>query len=171
MRDITPDPVAKFWSEFHSTVYFLECLDKTENLYVKVGKSNNPAERVTGLICGLPLHVHRVRYVGITSSASALKLEKCLQQYLAPWHARGEWFFFPKDDHHGMERYTFGISGQLDCYLCRGAWKYQEIDWPAYELAKQCKLNKYLAENAHKKKKHLKSGFKAGSSFTRLSAA
>jgi hypothetical protein len=152
------NPCEKFFSHFHSSVYFLECRDKAGNLYVKIGKAQNPVERVTTLMCGMPLPVSRLRYVGIPGAAKALKLEKELQKYLAKWRARGEWFYFANIDEIGLEHYEFGIPGQLNCFLCRGAWEFQEIDWPAYEQAKLSKLEEYKADGAHHKKRQRQHG-------------
>ena len=138
------DPCTAFWPAHHSTVYFLECRDLAGNVHVKVGKAQSPAERVSTLQTGLPLPITRLRYVGMRSARQALQIEKELHRYLAEWASTGEWFLFPAGDSRASDHYAYGVSGQLDCLLCRGAWKYEEIDWPAYKAAKAEKRDEYI---------------------------
>jgi hypothetical protein len=129
---------------FNSAIYVLECRDSGGAVYFKVGKANNPHDRISTLVCGLPLEVTRVRFVNIAMDSRALAVERELHKYFERYAVRGEWFSIPNDDAYGQDMFSFGLAGQLDCCLCKGTWHFQEIDWPAYEASKTAKVRGHM---------------------------
>jgi len=139
-----------YFASLDSSIYLLECRDSAGSLYAKIGKANDPFERISVLICGLPMPVSRVRYVPIRGASKALLVEKELHKYLARWHSRGEWFLFPSGDPAALDAYGHGVGAILSGLLCRGAWEYIDIDWSAYEALKADKKANYLRAKAKK---------------------
>lgn len=122
----------------------LLCCDKPGPIYVKVGVTDNPMQRLSMLTAGCAVTPIRFMFVAVRSRAFALALEKSLLSGFSVWHTKGEWFKVKKSEKH-----TFN-----------SAWKeafsaHAEKHWPLGWV--QMSVSSILALNKEKKVAFFKS--------------
>ncbi len=81
-----------------SYVYLLLCADGDGPIYVKVGFSNNPQQRLYGLIRSCPVRPRLFAYVHVSTRQAALRLERDLLETFENWRIHGEWLKFLIED-------------------------------------------------------------------------
>lgn len=77
-----------------SFVYMLLCQDDAGPIYVKIGMSDDPFQRMQALRNGCPVQPRRFAFVAVPSRRLAKKIESFLHGELSPWRSQGEWFKF-----------------------------------------------------------------------------
>jgi hypothetical protein len=78
-------------------VYLLLCqIDGL--IHVKVGRSDDPVERLNELLVGCPVEPGILAVCSLPTSKMAWRAEAELHCVLEPWHTHGEWFSFKPED-------------------------------------------------------------------------
>lgn len=101
-----------------SYLYLLLCRDDGP-VYVKVGISDRPTERLGELRHGCPVTPHQFCFLEVRSRKRALLMERAMKIGLANWSAHGEWFRVPMEE---QVPFNDVIRGTL--------LSYQETGWP-----------------------------------------
>jgi|SRR6185437_13811946 len=82
-------------------IYFLSCRGEEDNVvYIKIGLSEFPLERMKALVNGCPLEPLTFGTVHVYSRDLAKKIERALHLLFKTWRTRGEWFKFALEDKH-----------------------------------------------------------------------
>ena len=82
-------------------VYVLMCSDAPDKLYLKVGMSMRPVQRLMELGTSSPLAPKAFSYVEVGERQKAMMAERLIHKGLAQFRHSGEWFLFnPQDAEH-----------------------------------------------------------------------
>lgn len=80
-----------------SYVYMLLCRDGNGPVYVKVGVTDHPDQRLESLRRGCPVTPLQFHSMSIPNRRRALFIERRLHRALREWRQHGEWFIVPMD--------------------------------------------------------------------------
>jgi len=120
-------------------VYMLFCGDGTGDLFVKVGMTANPEQRLEALRTAVPIPTEMFAVVEVPSRKLALRLERALHEAFEQWASRGEWFRLTLDD-----KPTFKAAWQEVFRLHqRPSWelKWTYMNMERYEAARAQRRN------------------------------
>lgn len=91
-----------------SYVYLVLCGD-AGTIYVKVGRSSNPFQRLNELRVGCPLIPKIMATVEVATLQRAKRLESHLHAALKAWRSHGEWFLLNAADKGDFNTILSGI--------------------------------------------------------------
>lgn len=91
-----------------SFVYLVLC-GEAEKIYVKVGRSSNPFQRLTELRVGCPLVPEIMATVEVANVNRAKRLESHLHAAFKAWRSHGEWFLLSRVDKADFNAVLFGV--------------------------------------------------------------
>lgn len=124
-----------------SFVYMLLCQDSGP-IYVKIGLSNDPFQRMHALRNGCPVELRRFAFVAVPSRKFATKLEMWLHHDLSPWRSQGEWFKFAPE-----EKPDFNKGWQAAFSKCAlPGWPLTWTQMPVAKLMEQWERRKRFAQ-------------------------
>lgn len=103
-------------------IYCAFAQDRDE-IYVKVGMSVRPVQRVRSLVTACPFRIDRFVFSHIGGMEQAQKFEAMVARDLADWRTRGEWYRFKP---HAAQSFKTVIQ---DAYrrACGRALKWTEV--------------------------------------------
>jgi hypothetical protein len=123
-----------------SKVYFITHPDG----FVKIGKSNDPAQRLSDLqtSCPYELSIGTVIHDG-SECESDERLERALHGYYSNFHVRGEWYDLPGDELDSLKK--FGRLKASEVKSVTGSRKAHPdgVDVPLGELLADSALHKW----------------------------
>lgn len=80
-------------------IYFLCCAaDSPSAVYIKIGMSQNPLERLRELATGCGLKIASFGFLGCGCRSETHRIELALHAVFALWRTRGEWYRFELKD-------------------------------------------------------------------------
>jgi hypothetical protein len=68
-------------------VYFMKAKNR-----MKIGKANNPEERLKELQVGCPFPLSIIAKIPCRSERESMRMERLMHKYFAKYHKQGEWF-------------------------------------------------------------------------------
>ena len=117
-------------------IYMLLCQDDGGPVYVKIGMSSNPTQRLHALRLGCPVTPHQFCTMRHSSSKIALKTERILHKALKQWRSSGEWYRVPVSE---QKEFNQALRAALNSYHRSGfpqVWEKVPVQ-PLVRLAEQ----------------------------------
>lgn len=97
-------------------------------MYVKIGRSYDPVERLGELQVGCPFRITKAAKVQCLSVKQSQKVEKALHKQFCPENTNGEWFRFAWNEGDARRELMTRIEFVLNAHL--RSWRFEEIDVP-----------------------------------------
>jgi len=119
-----------------SCVYFAEFKDSAGNVYLKVGKANNPMQRLPTLQVGCPFDLWRLRHVVLATEKLAYRAERAIQGALKSRHLRGEWFYAAANDDAGLLAIEI-VPPDVAAGVAKGPVRIHSLSLVAYDRARK----------------------------------
>ncbi len=98
-------------------VYMLLCRDGDGPVYVKVGMTGHPDNRLHTLRLGCPVTPHQFCTIKRSSREKAFKTETGLHTALKRWKSSGEWYRVPMDE---KDEFNAALRDALHAHRQRG---------------------------------------------------
>jgi hypothetical protein len=96
-------------------IYMLLCRDDDGPVYVKIGMTEHPDQRLSALRTGCPVTPHQFCTIRRSSRARAYRTEAGLHSALNRWKSSGEWYRVPvseKDEFNAVLREALASHSQ-----------------------------------------------------------
>jgi len=129
-------------------VYMLLCQDFDGPVYVKVGVSHSPLQRLAALKTSCPMTPQRLAYAVTPTRSRAFRIERDLHKEMARWRNQGEWFrveMAEKAEFNAAWHKVFMLYGSEGCRL-----KWEQI--AVQPLLKMWRQNSAIHLRAMKKR-------------------
>jgi hypothetical protein len=110
-------------------VYVFMCQDETGPLYVKIGYSVKPAQRLASLLTHSPVPPVHIWTTQTGSARSSHLLEQWIHKNLKKYHSRREWYRFDiLDPQHKEDFHTVLNNALAQVEVGEKVWK--KVDFP-----------------------------------------
>lgn len=140
-------------------VYSLICQDDDGPLYIKMGMSANPMQRLNEIRTGNPIQVISLAWVDVVSKQKASILESALHIGAMHWHHTLEWFKVSLSD---FDDFKFACKGVLTKHSAAGR---PRLSWTQADTQVIIKHNQDRSAAVYRRIKRL------GAAFTDFCAA
>lgn len=118
------------------------------DVYVKVGVSERPKDRLQEICCGLPFEADRYAFCFHGSRGAALKMERDLLKAYAKWSTRGEWLKMARADSAEFRSILQTVTRKFSTATNRMQW--DQLSIPAFRKEQAEKRNAALAKAARR---------------------
>lgn len=109
-----------------SFVYLVLC-GEAEKIYIKVGRSSNPFQRLNDLRVGCPFVPSIMATTEVAGTHLAKQLESDMHQALKAWHSHGEWFVLTRQEKAEFNAITAAVLKRHGSPSRRLTWRQYSV--------------------------------------------